>query len=113
MCATERRCGGCDSRATVAALEEAAAGAQRAASRSAELQPLLARAQERLPAVRAEAAATEKDARFRELEELLRGTNDAWCAWTPRRACACCRASTSACVRCAAAEPLEEVRLDP
>ena len=52
----------------MAALEEAAAGAQRAALRSAELQLLLARAQERLPAAQAEVTAAEKEARLRQLE---------------------------------------------
>jgi len=54
--------------AALDALVEAAAGAQRAAARSAELQPLLARAQERLSAAQAEAAAAEKEARQRQLE---------------------------------------------
>jgi hypothetical protein len=52
----------------VAALEEAAAGAQRAALRSAELQLLLALAQERLPGAQAEVTAAEKEARLRQLE---------------------------------------------
>jgi hypothetical protein len=59
----------CDSRAAVAALEEAAASAQRAAPRSAELQPLVARAQERLPAAQAEVAAIEKDAQLEQLKD--------------------------------------------
>ena len=51
------------------ALEEAAAGVQSAAPA---LQPLLARAQERLRAAQAEVAAMEKEARQQKLEEDLR-----------------------------------------
>ena len=63
-----RRVWRCDSRAAVAALEEAAAGAQRAALRSAELQALVARAQERLPAAQAEAAAAVTLAQLEQLK---------------------------------------------
>ena len=52
----------------MAALEEAAAGAQRAALRSAELQALLARAQERLPAAQEEVAAAETLAQLEQLK---------------------------------------------